>query len=80
MNKLDRIEADLHRHARRSDPPVFQDHGKLLIQAMRLFADRYWDVRLAHEDPEDNDYNGCDNGLCAWCELPPEILELIHGS
>jgi hypothetical protein len=50
----------------------------LFIRAVRQLAEKYWDVRLAHEDPEDNDYNGCDNGLCAWCELEPDILELIH--
>ena len=50
----------------------------LLIRAVRVFGDRYWDVRLAHEDPEDNDYNGCDNGLCGWCEIDPDVLELLE--
>ena len=32
---LDKIEADLHRYARRSDPPIVTEHGKLLIRAVR---------------------------------------------
>lgn len=78
--KLDEIEArvDATEFIKRTGTGISEEKIRLLIRAVRQLADRYWDVRLAHEDPEDNDYNGCDNGLCAWCELPSDVMELIN--
>ena len=77
MSKLDKIEADLHRYARRSDPPVFQDYGDLLTRAARQLGP--FAVHAHHHiscETYDNLECSCglDNQLAG---VDPDVLDLI---
>lgn len=85
MSKLDEIEADLHRYARRSDPPILQDYGDLLVRAVKQLGDAY---EHGPKFVSDGRYM-----VCSWCRQmegrghsnscrrvsDPDVLELIRG-